>query len=274
MDDRSVFGVNLEGESQRTTALFGEWRRSFGRLALDVGLRLDDNDVYGSATSPRVALLVKLSEGTRFHASYGEGFRAPSIGELFFPFSGNAALEPETSASAELGIEHRRGGLELALTAFENRLENLIDFDFASFRNVNVGRARSRGLELEAAYAGRYLRARWNATLLETEDRDTGLDLLRRPERLANLVLTVTPPDWSVNLTARYVGDRADVDPATFARAEIGGFVTLDLAAERRLGARLSPYARLENLLDREYAEVLGFPAPRRTLVGGLAVRF
>ena len=102
-------------------------------MRLDLGLRRDDNDVYGGKTSLRAGTVVKLGEGTLLRASYGEAFRAPSLGELFFPGSGNPDLKPEDSRSYELGIEHVAGGWRFGLTGFENRLHNLIDFDLATF---------------------------------------------------------------------------------------------------------------------------------------------
>jgi vitamin B12 transporter len=116
--------------------------------------------------------------------------------------------------------------------------------------------------------------ARLSGTWLETEDLDTGLELLRRPKESAGLVLTARPGDWTFNLEGRYVGDRADVDPVTFGRAENPSYVRLDLATRWRMLDWLSPYARLENAADKEYQEVLGFPSPGRTFVGGLAVDF
>ena len=53
--------------------------------------------------------------------SYGEGFRAPSVGELFFPFSGNSSLEPEESESVELGGSFRSARWTASVVAFECR---------------------------------------------------------------------------------------------------------------------------------------------------------
>jgi outer membrane cobalamin receptor len=36
----------------------------------------------------------------------------------------------------------------------------------------------------------------------------------------------------------------------------------------------LEPYARVENLADEDYEEAAAFPAPGRTLVGGVALTF
>ena len=96
---------------------------------------------------------------------------------------------------------------------------------------------------------------------------------MRRPRWSANLLATARPGPWTLTFTGRYVGERADVDPVmTTVRRTNPGFVRLDLAASRRALPWLSPYARIENLADRRYAEVLGYPSPRRTLIGGVTV--
>lgn len=271
VDDRSVFGVNLEGAEQTTEALFAEWHHEAGRWAFDVGVRFDDNDVYGSETSPRFAVVREIGTHGRLFASYGESFRAPSIGELFFPFSGNADLRPEIGESSEIGYSFSHDGWEFRIAGFENRLTDLIDFDFVTFTNINVGEARTRGLEVSVAYAAPTWSVRWNGTSLDAEDRVSGLDLLRRPSESSNLVVTWSRDRWKLSGVARYVAERPDVDPVTFSRAMNGSYATADIAAHWRWNDRVSPYARVENVLDREYQEVLGFPSPGTTWIGGIA---
>ncbi|MFL6289389.1 MAG: TonB-dependent receptor plug domain-containing protein [Thermoanaerobaculia bacterium] len=270
----SNFGTNLDGAHQRTWAVFGQGSWGRGPVRLDLGVRRDDNDVYGGETSLRTGIVVKAGSNVRLRASYGEAFRAPSLGELFFPFSGNPDLQPETGESYELGIEREAGTLRLALTGFENRQHNLIDYDFVSNRNLNIDRARTRGLEGEVGYRRGIFSGTWSATWMETEDRATGLELLRRPEWSSALVLTARPGDWVFNLEERYVGDRADADAATFERTENPDYLRLDLAARWHALKWLAPYARIQNATDEEYEEVLGYPAPGRTLIGGVAVEF
>lgn len=274
VSDTSTFGTNLDGANQGTVALFGEAFYRIGRVILDAGVRQDDNDVYGSETSPRLGIQLAATESTRLRASWGQAFSPPSIGELYFPVTGNPELEPETSDSLELGVEQRFGGWVLAVTGFQNDLSNLIEFDFASYQNVNIGSARTQGVELEAGFLKDRWRLRWNGTLLETEDLETGQVLLRRPRESSNLVVSYAPEGWSTSLTGLYVGDREDVDPITFDRTVNEAYFRLDVAARWRPGTRLAPYARIENLLGEEYQPALGFPAPGRTLVVGVATSF
>ena len=98
--------------------------------------------------------------------------------------------------------------------------------------------------------------------------------LLRRPRESSNLVVAYIPNDWSTSLTGIYVGDREDVDPITFQRLVNEAYFRLDVAARWRPGTRLAPYARIENLLGEEYQPALGFPAPGRTFVVGVATSF
>ena len=265
---------NLDGAHQRTWAAFGQGSWGHGPFRLDLGVRHDDNDVYGGKTSLRAGTVVKLGENTLLRASYGEAFRAPSLGELFFPFSGNPDLQPEDSRSTEVGLEHDVNGWRFVVTGFQNRLRNLIDFDLATFRDVNIGRARTRGAEAEIGLRRGIFDASVNGTWLDTEDLATGLELLRRPKRSANLVLTARPGDWTLSFVGRYVGDRADFDPVTFERAVNPAYTRLDLAARWKALRWLSPYARVENLADKDYSQALGFPSPGRTLIGGLTVDF
>ena len=270
----STFGLNLDGDHQRTVAVFAQGRKAWQRVSLTAGMRHDDNDAFGSESSPHAALTVSLPGGSRLRASYGEAFRAPSLGELFFPFSGNPALQAERSANTELAWEGKAGAWRWQVAAFSIRLEDLIIFDPLTFTNVNLGRARSEGVEAEVAYSHDRWHLRANATFLEAEDRDSGEPLLRRPEESASLVVTYSPDRWSLNLVARYVGERPDFDPVTFATTQNGSYLRLDLAARWQRPGIFSPYARITNLADEEYAEALGFPAPGRTFIGGVALTF
>jgi outer membrane cobalamin receptor len=271
VDNSSNFGVSLDGSNQRTWAAFGQASWARGPFHLDLGLRHDDNDVYGSATNLRLGGVVSLGGGLRLRAGYGEAFRAPSLGELFFPGSGNPDLQPETGESLEVGLEWADGGWRLALAGFDNRQRNLIELDFATFRNFNLGRTRSRGVEAEAGYRRGIASARVNGTYLDSEDRDTGLALIRRPEHSANLLLVLTPGTWTVSAASSYVGDREDSD-LSGARVTLPSYLRTDLAARWQATRRFAPYARVENATDEEYEQVLGFPAPGRRWIGGVAI--
>jgi vitamin B12 transporter len=274
VDSGSVFGTDLDGDSQSTRAAFAQLFWAAGAWRFDLGLRHDDHDAFGARTTPRVGVVRRLGKRSRLRAAYGEGFRAPSIGELYFPFSGNPDLLPEESSSVEVGYQLDGRRWSASLTAFENELENLIDFEFVSFRNVNVGRARTRGVELGAARRWDRADLRLQVTQLDAEDLASGLALLRRPEWRASAVAAWRPEEWTFSATAVHTGERADVDPITFLRRPNPAHQRLDLAVRYEGWPRFAPYARVENATDERYAEALGFDAPGRQWIGGVDLRF
>jgi vitamin B12 transporter len=272
--NRSGSVIELDGARQRTWAAFGQASYGHGPVRFDLGLRRDDNDVFGAQTSLRTGAVFALAKGTRVRASYGESFRAPSLGDLFFPFFGNPELQPERAKTYELGVEREAGGWRFAVTGFASRQRNLIDFDPATFVSVNVGRARMRGVEGEVGFRQGIFAARWNGTYLEAKDLDAGTPLQRRPKHSASLLLTARPGDWIFNLEGRYVGERPQLDEVTFTIRNNPSYVRVDLAARWRALSWLSPYVRIENVADKQYEEVLRYPTPGRTLIGGVAIDF
>ena len=266
--------TNLDGAHQRTWAAFGQASWGTGPVHLDLGLRRDDNDIYGGQTSLRTGAVVKLGDETRLRASYGEAFRAPALGDLFFPGSGNPDLKPERAASTEVGLEHEAGGWRFAVTGFQNRLRNLIDFDLTTFSSVNVGRARIRGVEAEVGVRKGIVTASLDGTWMDPKNLDTGLELLRRPKKSAHLAVTARPGRWTLSAVGRWIGERQDLDPVTFGNAVNPSYTRVDVAAKWRAYDWLSPYARVENVADEKYSAALGFPSPGRTVIGGLAFDF
>ncbi len=125
------------------------------KLRLLLGIRWDDADPWGSETSPRADLGYRISDTFELRAGYGKAYRPPSVGELYFPFSGNPDLQPETSTSADLGFVYttRDRASQWQVTAFSTDLENLIEFDYSTYANANIGSAAIRGAEMSWSQA-------------------------------------------------------------------------------------------------------------------------
>jgi vitamin B12 transporter len=212
----------------------------------------------------------------RLRASYGESFRAPSLGELVFPFYGNPDLRPERGRGTELGAswQQQQGHWSLDVAAFDDRQRDLIEPHPVTFLAANVGRARRRGVDGELRFRGRMLEVRAGGMRLHAENLDTGEELLRRPERTAHVVSTARFGGGAFTIAGSWVGERRDNDPVTFAHVTNPAFSTVDLAGEWQLRPGIVPYARALNALDREYQPVLGTPAAGRTLIAGVRLQW
>ena len=264
----SAFGPGLADHRQTSRAGFAQAAWTPGRVRLDLGARRDEHSQFGGETTLRLGGVVELGRASRLRASWGESFRAPALGDLFFPFFGNPDLRPERGRSWELGVERERGGVTARLTGFGSELDDLIQFDLGRNLPFNIGRARIRGLESTVELRRGAWRARADATWLESEDRATGAPLPRRPRWSGSTLVDGELGRWSVGATVRAVGAREDVG-----RRPLASYTVADLRAARPLSARWRAFARLENLLDRDYEEVTGTPAPGRSWAVGVALR-
>jgi len=270
--DESSYGVNLD-DTRRTTrslSVQDNWTPA-GPLSVLLGARWDESSPWGTELSPRAAVSWNTA-GWRAWASFGRAFRAPSLGELYYPYAGNPALSPERSRSAEAGVLLRVSGAgEIQFVGFSNRQSDLIDFDYATFTYANIDRARQDGLEISWATAVGD-RGHLTSALTWLKARDgSGQPLLRRPE-WAGSVTVAGPLVRSLEGAASivWVGSRTDLDPVSYARVPQGGFVTANAAATLPLGRGIAARARVENLADREYEPIRGYPAPRRRFFLGV----
>lgn len=273
VDDVTSYGVNLDDSTRDATSLFAEWRsgHDFGanRVELSAGVRSDDFDTFGRETSPRLSVAF-IGGRYKLRAAWGEGFRAPSIGELYFPFFGNEALDPERSTSWELGADVDLGRGTVTVTWFDNDFDNLIVFDNATSRFGNTGAATTNGVELGfRAPLGRGFSTNLSYTRLDTNQELTGQALLRRPEHSGSAGLWWVGRHMSAGLAVTYGGDRDDIRPVfPFDRIVNEAYTAGILSAEWNLGA-FRPYVVIENAWDEEYEEVAGFASPgRRALIG------
>jgi vitamin B12 transporter len=275
-------------ESMRTSAVYlQEQFTAGGRLFGATGLRLEDNEDFGSELTYRVATAyVDPALGTRVHGSIGTAFKAPSLEDLygvsrlsgFTIFRGNEDLEPEKSRGWELGVEQPLFGerVRLGVTYFQNRIRHLIEAtpDFTSLRNV--GRAKTDGLEsFVSLQLGDRLLARVDHTYLSAENRDTGEDLLRRSAHTLSGRLEMRPVrQATVDLGVLYVGPRKDVDPLTFGRVSVGGYTVVDVAASYDVNESWRVFGRIDNLFGRDYRDPDGFQSPGFAAYVGLKASY
>ncbi|GAY22334.1 MULTISPECIES: TonB-dependent siderophore receptor [Sphingobium] len=250
--------------------------KPFAGLALTGGVRHDDHSQFGGATTFGANANYTPNGGsTNFRASYGEGFKAPSLYQLYDSFSGNRALKPERSKSYDIGFDQSLAGSRamLSLTAFRRVTRNQINFDYATSLYGNLDRTRAKGVEamltlrpvdaltVTAAYS--YVDAR---------DRNTDA---RLPRRAANAVSVSADYVWpfglSTGATVTMVGDSFN-DATNMVRLD--GYATANVRASFPIRENLEIYGRIDNLTDEKYATVHGYSTYGRSAFGGVRVRF
>jgi vitamin B12 transporter len=163
---------------------------------------------------------------------------------------------------------------------------------------INNDRATAEGFELSiSTRPNRWLRFDGNYTLLDTNldaasdvfdsaagtlvsNPEVGLPLYRRPRHSGSASVAFVGGRFDANLDGVFIGKRRDYDPALFSRFDTkgrpiynGGYTKLDLAGSYRLSPLVSLFGRIENLLNQDYEEVLGYPAYRLNFSAGMRFR-
>ncbi len=251
--------------SRKNTGLFANYQITTGNNKFDVSARQDDNEQFGKKTTGGLAFAHEFSEGFRATASYGTAFKAPTFNDLYYPFSGNSELKPENSKNLELGVTGRLASGEWAISAFQNKIDDLIqwrDTGGGIWKPMNVAAAKITGLELSTAQRLGEWQVSGNATFQKPEvasGEQMGDLLINRPKQILNLdaerQLGRVSVDAAVHAEGRRYNDTANLQP-------LAGFATLDLRAKYALSRDLSVSAKLANVLDKNYELRKGYNQP------------
>lgn len=259
---------------QTTNAVFGLWQIPVDdRLNISVGGRLDDVTGIGTFATWRTTAAYFISEtGTKFRASAGTGAKAPSLFQRLDPTFGNTRLSPETSFSFDGGVDQSLldGRINLSVTGFSNEFQNLIDFDFATNRYINIASARTNGVEfgLDAEIIDRYLRLKVAYTYLSAIDTVTKLTLARRPGDVARFSVVIKPTEeLTIEPSVLVVSQRFN-SPGESDR--LAPYVRLDLRADYQLDKHWNIYVRGDNITNRRYEEALSYGVTGAAFYAGL----
>jgi vitamin B12 transporter len=251
------------------------WPEDF---VLTAGVRMDDHETFGSETTWRVAPSYHLnSTGTTLKGSYGTGFRAPSLYELFadpvpafFFNGGNPDLEPETSYGWDLGLDQTAadGAVNFGVTYFELNFDDRIDYDFATATYFNdTGKTRTKGIEAHVGWQPLpELNFSLNYTLTETEDPE-GERLVYRPENKVNFNTRYRFMEKAtVNLEVFWVDEREtgsfDLDENGNPAGDLDAYWLANVSGTYDITEHLQVYARIENLFDEYYEESWSYATP------------
>jgi len=266
------------------------WDRVFGTA----GIRQDDYNIFGSATTYRVTGgYLHQETGTKLRGSYATGFRAPTFNDLYFPGFGNPNLQPEKSQGLDVAVDQSlpndRGTLSLGYfwTRYRNLILSVFDpvtcnapnsFGFCA---QNAGQARAQGIEANAKiklYRDepwiKSLDLQFQYTYTSTNNLTGGQDtrLPKWPMNQWSTILSYQPIEpLRANLEGRFVGQRYNT-PGNV--QSIPSFLVWNVSATYDVTKRIQVYTRIDNLFNEKYEEVLFFGTPIRSVFGGMRMNF
>ena len=273
---------SFPGKSARTTGFYlQDSIKIQDTFFMTLGIRFDHHDRFGTETTYRIAPALLLKSGTKLKATYGTGFKAPSLYQLYAPATawglvGNQNLEPEKCKGWDIGIEQFlfNDRLTLSFTYFQNNFEDLILYDFIQ-GYININQADTKGFEIfMSAGPLKNLTINGSYTYTDATDKETGEQLLRRPKHKANLTFNLRLfKRANANLFIIHVGKRLDLFPYPTI-TEAPAYTLFNLATSYQLSKNIEVFGRIDNLLDQDYEAVLGYGTPGRSAYIGIKATY
>ncbi len=261
------------GVGSKSIFVQDQWR--LGGLKVVGGLRYEDNEKFGSKTTYRVAPSYTIND-TVLKFSYGTGFRAPSLYELFSPY-GNTQLTAETTSGWDTGFEQKLSDrLKFGATYFRMDFDNRIDFNLSTYTYAQVaGLTKTSGVEsfVEWKPIDPLLLA-CNYTYTSTAD-PLGSELLRRPKNKVGITGTgKLSSKLKVSTNMQWVGTRIDNGVEGKSKGQLPGYFLLNMTASYKLSDTVELYGRIDNLFNDYYEEAWGYATPGRSSYAGIKVTF
>src|SRR5579863_482913 len=256
------------------------------RISVTAGARVQQSSTFGTEFTPRAAVSFRLPTDTYLRVSAARGIHEPELIDNFAKESfyvGNPNLKPETTDSFEVGLSREWFGRRVRTEAsyFRNSYKDLIEFDFSQNPStwVNIDKSWARGVELSgsaklasfvslrAAYTKLYTRV-----VNDSDPTQIGLPLVRRPRNFGSISIELAPKRWTFTAGARFVGERQESDFVFFAINRNPGYNFVFADASWKATKNLMPFVRVNNLLNANYQEVLGYQALSRNGAMGMRI--
>ena len=237
------------------------------RTHLTLGVRQDEHDIFGGETSPRVSIVHDVNDDLTLKASYGHGFRAPTLKQVSPGYAfqtgkiiikSNPELQPETNDALELGANYTHGKLNLSTAVFDNKVKNLIDTRLdktlaggvQEWVYANTDEANLRGVEVSADVSVRDgLALNANYQYLDAKDGDQQR-LDRRPRHTLSAGVEWEKKGWKTNLRAEHLADQAIASPTTGIMTDAPNYTLWNVGTRKAVTKHVEVGVGIENLTD------------------------
>ena len=248
--NEKVFGTTQYDVDERDNkAIYLEYQITQGDFSLNLGGRSEDNEQFGNFETFNANLGYQLNSDIKVIASAGQGFKAPTFNDLYFPNFGNPNTVPEESDNYELTLKGS-GDIDWTVSLFRNEVDKLIQYNFATFMNDQINSATIKGAEIQ--FSGEYQGWSHNTTitLLDTQNDRSGLQLARRPQQVVNVDIDRRFDQLSIGATFYAASSRFNDVGNT---AKLDGYSTVALRAAYEINEQLKLQLKVDNVFDKDF---------------------
>ena len=246
-------------------------------ITLEASARGDNNNQYGWNGTWQTAAGWEFIPDYRLTTSYGTGFQAPTLGQLFgqkrFDISPNPDLKPEKSKQFEIGLEGLTGPVSWQLSVYRNKIHNLIDYNSivlpsgvwtGDYRNVQA--ATIKGVEWTGSFDTGIFNHQLTFGYLDPRNDANNEVLARRSKQQYKYQL-----DWNMfgvemDIAYQYYGKRFDNGTSQWNNTQrrLPGYSLVDISASYPVTSHLTIRGKIANLFDKDYETAYGYQTPGR----------
>ncbi len=253
--DRSSVAYVVDRRINRALFTGLNWQQAAWQL--ESSIRHDATAEYGENTTWQWAAAYHFTDAWQLRLSRGAAFKAPTFNDLYYPGSANPDLAPERTLANEIAINYRGGNGSVQLAWFEQDVDNLIQFDFATYLPQNIEKAEISGIEFVVEARFDELSQSFAYSWIDTQNTLTAQPLVRRPEHTVNWRLTQQWQRWSAYVSADY---QSATYQGIYASSEyLGGFTLWGLGSSYAVSPKLTLRAKVDNLFDKTYQTNAGY---------------
>jgi vitamin B12 transporter len=269
----------LEDDVSNTTTTYAQEKRSTKSVHIngtykndswlaEAAIRSDDVEDVASETTFNFGLGYRINEQHQLSLNFGEGFKAPSFNDLYFPFGGNPNLKFETSTNSEFVVKGFYDLGNLVVSVYDSEIDNLIQWKPDTngiWSPQNVGTADIFGVDASFKMSYGNFTHKVIASYVEAEDAVTGNQLPLRAKNHFGYEVSYQGEAFNFFAQIQQVGERPDTDFQTFMPTMLDSYVQLNIGLGYRLNENLQLKFKVSDATEQEATSASGYNSEGRS---------
>ncbi|MDG1751043.1 MAG: TonB-dependent receptor [Thalassotalea sp.] len=246
-------------DKRTVSAIFAQARHQANQFIFEVAGRYDDIEKLGNESNYNVSIGYQLPENWLVSLNSGTAFKAPTFNDLYWPGSGNPDLRPESSKTHEILVRKSAKNSLIEISLYDTEVEDLIAWspnEFGQWQPANINQAEMQGIDVN--FSGNYYDFDYliSLTYVETEDKSTGEELLRRPKFSASYVLNYHWQDWLFGTVISYRDEAKDSG-----NVDLDDYWLVDLTTSYQVNDAFTVAGKVSNAFNKNYQSALNYQA-------------
>jgi vitamin B12 transporter len=254
--EQKLFRTMYEQTTRNTDGFFVGYFADIQNHSVQANLREDHSSQFGDRLTGNLGYGYRINDNFRFTTNIGTAFKAPTFMDLYYVdiwgAYNNPALKAEESKNVEASLKYKTNKESATITVYQNKINNFIALD-QNWLPANYD-ATLRGVTLSGSKDFESFFVKGSADIQSPENDDQNKLLPRRAKRHGALNVSKKILDW--NFSAELIGSSERYND-TANESRMSGYAVMNITADYKITSEWALQARLNNLLDKNYAIAL-----------------